>query len=707
MTDDVARALPAYEVEGEIGRGAYGRVFAGRHRQLGRRVAIKQLDVTLARDETYRAAFLHEAQVMAELSHPHVVQVFDFVETDDLLLLVMEHLDRGSLADAHERGDVSAKTACGAVMAACAGVQFVHERGVLHRDLKPENLMLDSNGTLKVTDFGLARADGDVRRTRQGDLLGSPAYMAPEQAAGGEVGPAADVYTLGASLYYLLSGSFPHEGEGGTMAVLQRRLTQPARPLGQVAPEVPGLLRDVVMTALAIDPTDRPASAEAMGVAVGAGAVDAWGPGWIEESSVQVRAPGRILTATQTSTPPAWHEPSPTGDEDAVTATVDTRTEAAVPPEPVELAAVEAARPRSRRGLVACAVVALVLVGIVAVILANRGSGGGDGDPVTATARVVEPAWTFRTGDRVFASPAASGENAIVGSGDGNVYAIDVLDGHEVWRFETEKAKPVRASAAVDGALVYVTNLGGILYALKRETGEEVWSAPTGLGSVSSPAVAGGLVVVGARELVAFNAATGEPRWTFSTEQPVVSSPAVDSSTVYVGCNDGKVYAVGLDGQKRWEFVTGAAVRSSPAVADGVVYVGSDDGSLYALDAGTGIARWSIALGSSVNSSPTVDGDRVYVGTFGGALVALAVTDGSQVWRAGLPAGVDSSPLVHNGEVVVGSNDRELYGFDAATGAPTWRMPTGGAVLSSPAFIADLIVVGSDDGKVYGVRPEA
>ena len=103
MTDDVARALPAYEVHGEIGRGAHGRVLAGRHRRLGRAVAIKQLDGSLAHDEAYRAAFLREAQVMAELSHPHVVHVYDFVEDDDLLLLVMEHLDRGSLDDAHRR----------------------------------------------------------------------------------------------------------------------------------------------------------------------------------------------------------------------------------------------------------------------------------------------------------------------------------------------------------------------------------------------------------------------------------------------------------------------------------------------------------------------------------------------------------------------------------------------------------------------------
>lgn len=705
MDEDVARALPAYEVDDEIGRGTYGRVLAGRHRRLGRRVAIKQLDAVLARDDAYRAAFLREAQVMAELSHPHVVHVYDFVEDGDQLLLVMEHLDRGSLSDAHERGEVSPPTACGAVMAACAGVQFVHERGVLHRDLKPENLMLDSQGTLKVTDFGLARADGDVRRTRQGDLLGSPAYMAPEQAAGGEVGPPADVYTLGASLYYLLSGSFPHDTDGGTMAVLQRRLTEPARPLDQVAPEVPALLHEVVMASLTIDPGDRPASAEVFGVAVGAAAADAWGPGWIGRSSVQVRAPGRVLAATQAISPPDIRDVVRSAAADAPTTTVDTRASAEVPPTPVTPTPVEPPAPRARRGLlIGVAAAAFVMAAVVVAMVATRGSDGGDG-PVGAdlTETVLEPEWTFTTGGQVFASPVAAGSNAIVGSVDGNVYALAARDGREVWRVETDK--PVRATAAVDGALGYVSGLDGNLYALDVANGNEVWRASTGLGSPSSPVVADDLVIVGAQGLVAFSAATGEQRWEVELDQPVVSSPTFDGSTVYVGGNDGNVYAVGLDGTKRWEHPTGGAVQSSPAVADGVVYVGSTDGSLYALDAATGDEVWTADLGSSVKSSPAVAGGVVYVGTSGGVLVALATSDRSELWRTALTASVDSSPLVLGGQVVVGSNDRSLHGFDAATGAPVWTMPTGDVVLSSPVLVGELVVVGSDDGKVYAVRP--
>lgn len=697
MIDDVARALPAYEVEGEIGRGAYGRVLSGRHRRLGRRVAIKQLSASLAHDESYRAAFLREAQVMAELSHPHVVHVYDFVEEDELLLLVMEHLDRGSLAEAHERGEVATETACGAVMAASAGVQFVHDRGVLHRDLKPENLMLDSQATLKVTDFGLARADGDVRRTKRGDLLGSPAYMAPEQAAGGEVGPGADVYTLGASLYYLLSGSFPHDGDGGTIAVLRRRVSEPARPLGEVAPDVPEPLAEVVMAALSVAPEDRPDGAESLGVAIGAAAREAWGPGWIERSAVQVRSPGRVLTATQSTPPPRWREELRSDGEGPATAiaTVDTRS---APPDPRTSS-------RSRRGLLvgvaaAAVIVALVAIGVVAAV--TRSSRDADlttvGAPPTRAA-----AWTFTTGGQVFATAAASGANAVVGSADGNVYAVDARDGHEVWRFAS--GGPVRSSAAVDRDRAYVGSFDGNVYALDVSNGAEAWRTSTGYEVVSSPAVAEGLVVVGSGGLVALDAATGVQRWRFETDQPVVSSPVVAASTVFVGSNDGNVYAVDLDGRQRWRFATGGAVQSSPAVADGVMYVGSNDGMLYAIDADRGTLRWRASLGAAVQSSPAVADGVVYVGTNGDALVALDASDGQEVWRATLAAAVDSSPLVDDGLVLVGSNDRGLHALAVSTGVPAWTMPTGDVVLSSPASVAGVIVVGSNDGKVYGVRP--
>src|SRR5438477_6722443 len=153
----VAAALPLYEVEGELGHGAWGVVLAGRHRQLGRDVAIKQLPRSFGADPAVRSRFIAEARLLASLDHPHVVPVYDFVERDGLCLLVMERLTGGTLWARFTDLGVTTDDACAVVVASCAALQCAHDRGVLHRDIKPENLMFSGSGTLKVTDFGIAK----------------------------------------------------------------------------------------------------------------------------------------------------------------------------------------------------------------------------------------------------------------------------------------------------------------------------------------------------------------------------------------------------------------------------------------------------------------------------------------------------------------------------------------------------------------------
>ncbi|MBV8296623.1 MAG: protein kinase, partial [Acidimicrobiia bacterium] len=137
----VATTLPLYEVEGELGHGAWGVVLAGRHRQLGRDVAIKQLPRSFGADPAVRSRFIAEARLLASLDHPHVVPLYDFVEHDGLCLLVMERLNGGTLWSRARGGGVTAPHACALVLAALSALHYAHQRGVLHRDVKPENLM--------------------------------------------------------------------------------------------------------------------------------------------------------------------------------------------------------------------------------------------------------------------------------------------------------------------------------------------------------------------------------------------------------------------------------------------------------------------------------------------------------------------------------------------------------------------------------------
>ena len=295
----VAAALPLYEVEGELGRGAWGVVIAGRHRQLGRDVAIKQLPPSFGADPAVRSRFIAEARLLASLDHPHVVPLYDFVEHEGLCMLVMERLTGGTLWSRAHAGNVTTESSCALTIATLSALSYAHERGVLHRDVKPENLMFSSRGDLKVTDFGIAKVVGGAATvaTRAGDVLGTPAYMAPEQAMGSELTPATDVYAVGTVLYELLAGTLPFPEDSNPITMLYKHVHEEPRPLLEIAPHVPGKLAEVTAQALARNPDDRFPDAESFAVALAEAACGTWGPRWLPESGMAVSTSGPVLSA--------------------------------------------------------------------------------------------------------------------------------------------------------------------------------------------------------------------------------------------------------------------------------------------------------------------------------------------------------------------------------------------------------------------------
>ena len=315
----VAQALPNYEITGELGRGSWGVVLEGRHKQLGRAVAVKQLPPAFASDPDVQARFFAEAKVLASLDHPHVVPIYDYVEDNGLCLLVMEKLTGGTVWSQFTTTGLTVVQACAITMAACAGLHSAHEHGVLHRDVKPENLMFSATNTVKVTDFGVARmiGGGSTMATRAGEILGTPAYMAPEQARNGELTPATDVYAVGVMVYELLSGHLPFPDEGDSIAMLFNHVYEDPTALSKAAPTIPEAVTDVVMKAMERAPQDRYQSADELGSALADAAQAAWGPGWLSASGVPVMATGRMSAATTqpgvapvTSAPPGTTAPT-------------------------------------------------------------------------------------------------------------------------------------------------------------------------------------------------------------------------------------------------------------------------------------------------------------------------------------------------------------------------------------------------------------
>jgi eukaryotic-like serine/threonine-protein kinase len=249
-----------YRLERPLGQGGMASVYLGHDTELDRPVAIKLLAENLAGDEEFRRRFVREARLAARLSHPNVVSVYDAGEDDGRPYIVMEHVDGETLADVlARRGRLPPDEARELAAQAANGLAHAHEAGLVHRDIKPQNLILRRDGTVKIADFGIARA-AETTITQTGTVLGTAAYLAPEQALGEEVTAAADVYSLGAVLYELLTGRPPFEFESLADLADQQRGME-ITPVRELAPDVPPELEDVVMRCLARNPAYRPASA--------------------------------------------------------------------------------------------------------------------------------------------------------------------------------------------------------------------------------------------------------------------------------------------------------------------------------------------------------------------------------------------------------------------------------------------------------------
>jgi serine/threonine-protein kinase len=305
LGQDLSGLLPGYAFERELGRGAMGVVFLARHESLGRSVAVKELQGALAADPATRSRFVVEAKVMASLDHPHVVPVYDFVERDDRCVLVMEQLPGGTVWDQFVSDGMTMPRAMAITLATCSAMQHAHERGVLHRDIKPENLMFDGAGSMKVTDFGIARVvnGASTRATAAGSVLGTPAYMAPEQAEGGDIGPAVDVYAAATMLYEMLSGRLPFEQTDSLTAMLTQRILHDPTPLATVAPHVPEAIAVATMRGLERSPKTRTASAEQLGVDLARAAAATWGPSWLDAAGLTVAGSDAIEQAARAAGP--------------------------------------------------------------------------------------------------------------------------------------------------------------------------------------------------------------------------------------------------------------------------------------------------------------------------------------------------------------------------------------------------------------------
>src|SRR4051812_11626381 len=260
---DVMKTVGRYEILREVGRGGMAMVYLARQTDLDRFVALKELGAFHASDPSFAQRFLRESRVAGSLSHPNIVGVHDYFEHDGTPYIAMEYIERGSLRPYVGKLDLA--QIGGVLEGLLAGLMHAEKNGLVHRDLKPENVMVTGDRRVKIADFGIAKASTQVGKgylTATGTAVGTPNYMAPEQAMAQNIGPWTDLYSVGCMAFELFTGNVPFHDSESPMAILLRHVNEPIPPADVVNPSVDPQISSWIQRMLVKEPAQRTRSAE-------------------------------------------------------------------------------------------------------------------------------------------------------------------------------------------------------------------------------------------------------------------------------------------------------------------------------------------------------------------------------------------------------------------------------------------------------------
>jgi len=511
-----------FEVIRELGRGGMAVVYLARQTELDREVALKELASFQSADSSGAERFVRESRVSGSLAHRNIVTVFDFFRHEGTPYIAMEYLARGSLRPLV--GRLSVAQAAGVLEGVLAGLSHAERRGIVHRDLKPENLLVTDDGEIKIADFGIAKALNQVwtmgpSLTAAGMALGTPVYMAPEQAMAKEIGAWTDLYSTGVIAYELLVGQVPFSGGDTPMAILFKHVHDPIPPPREVNPELDPGLADWLERMLAKEPANRQKSAQEAADSLDEIVTQLLGPRWrrearlVEQPEAAPPVPTPDVETPDTATPttdgfetyqrspaeaptpkppepapPPVPEPGPPPDpkpplppppiEQAPPPPAPPADETLAPPEPSppEPAAVEsfqfpASTPKARRKLPWLVAAALLLAALVVGLALALTGGGGHKTGSTGKTSISAPKVSFtraRVSPSVFGGPGNQEMQAVVdtrsgllGVGSGIVGQAAVQE--EAWRFADgswlpELQAPLTRGTAAMNAVVGLSN---------------------------------------------------------------------------------------------------------------------------------------------------------------------------------------------------------------------------------------------------------
>ncbi|MFC0598328.1 PQQ-binding-like beta-propeller repeat protein [Streptomyces palmae] len=721
-----------YQIMARLGAGGMGQVYLGRSPG-ARPVAVKVVRPDLARDGEFRRRFAREVEAARRVNGAFTAGVVDADPNGSPAWLATVYVPGVSLGEAvAEHGPWPARSTLVLGAGLAEALEAIHAADVIHRDFKPSNILLANDGP-RVIDFGISVAGEASVLTHTGMVIGTPGFMSPEQLTGDHVGPASDVFSLGAILAYTATGIGPF-GTGAPHA-LHYRAVHEQPDLASLPPE----LREVVSACLAKQPDSRPTVTSLLDRLAAAGGIAEEGrtspatllltdPRWmpatvaelVQEHATRALPPAPSPQAS--STAPTTPVQSLTGQPGP--ATIPDTGEPASGQQPATVATPTQHTPSSRP-LITRRRTLLAAVGTAAAaftgwrLLDDTSATPHTPRPSAATSspsKTLPPGflWEFTPGAADLSYPTVS-DGVVYVCSDRTVYAVDAKTGKQVWKSTVGTGL---SSPTVFGSTAYASDWeGGVVHAVDTGTGRKIWDF-TIIGQLSSsPVVAGDVVYLGSKDgvLYAVDARTGKQIWRFFTGGGG-AHPTLVGDVVCAGGDNGVLHAVNVrTGKQSWTVHTADVLASVPltAVSDGIVYAKSTGADqVHAVNAKSGREIWTsdvVGYFSDTASALMASGRLLYAGNGNHSLFALERKSGKKAWEFTVETDAGMTPAaIADGVVYVtthdfdGSQNGNLYSLDAKTGMRIWKFSPKGQI-SSPLIVGKVLCVCAWDGTLHAV----
>ncbi|GGK22142.1 DNA damage-responsive serine/threonine-protein kinase RqkA [Deinococcus malanensis] len=644
MALDVGTVLAdRYDLLALLGEGGSARVFRARDQVVDREVAVKVMHEHVP--DSDRSRFLREVRTLARLNHPGVVPVLDLGVDPGTgrPFFTMPLMTGGPVTGLGPLEDAPGPLARFLTAAAFASraLHFVHAQGITHRDLTPGNVLLDSTGLPCIMDFGLVALSEHTRHlTRSGVTLGTPAYMAPEQARGIGVGPLSDLYALGAVLYRVVCGSPPFVGDSD-QSVLYQHVYEKVPDPRDVNPAVPDAIARVLLALLAKKPEQRPETGEALAHLWALARRDVW----TMHARSQYRG-GRTRTGEHPDGPAragqlqeVWSVPLPG----------------------------EVTWPAAVMG---------------EADLVTVGTRGGQ---LVLTHASGRPFATYAARDEVTAPPTFQGGHVLFGAWDGTLRRVELHSGAEQWRYQA-RAELTGAPTLWNGR-VLAASRDGHLHALNAHTGELLWAYRADGPVAASPLVWAGAALVCDENgwLHALDARTGAPLWKVQVGTvhgtPALLPTAPGEAALVIATWEGEVHALALTASG------GRAALRGP------------EPTLWTYD-----LEDEVWASPALSAQPGETGGVAVLAGWGGTVRALRLADGEDLWARTLRGRVTASPVISAGQVFLASEEGELTALDVRTGAVRWAHQERHGVQATPLAADGTLYVAFMNGTLRAYR---